>query len=336
MTGRVILREGTAGDDMKKFVSADMIETARKMDLLTYLRLYEPDELVRLSDNVYCTRSHDSLKISNGAWMWWSTGIGGYTAIDYLIKVRGLPFIEAVERICDHRERLPPQAERDPDKPNNTTKPLLLPQRADNNFTAIQYLCSRGIEKRIAVECSERGLFYESLPYHNIIFVGFDKENKPRYAGYRATNGQRILGECSGSDKHYSFRLVGAECDAVHLFESAIDLLSFATLLKLAGEDYHRHNMVSLAGIYAPSKDTGKASVPAVLLSYLDEHPSTRKVFIHFDNDIKGRQAAQVIVNKLSDRYKVVDFPPPCGKDFNDFLLLHRQNQLRLSHRKER
>ena len=259
-----------------------MIEMARQMDLLTYFRLYEPDELVRLSDNVYSTRSHDSLKISNGAWMWWSTGIGGYTAIDYLIKVRGLPFIEAVERICDHRDRLPPKSERRSEKQNNAPRPQLLPPHADSNFTAIQYLCSRGIDKRIAVECFERGLFYESLPYHNIIFLGFDNENKPRYAGYSATNGQRILGECSGSDKHYSFRLIGAENSAVHLFESAIDLLSFATLLKIAGEDYHHYNMVSLAGIYAPSKDMGKANVPVVLLSYLDEHPMTQKVFVHY------------------------------------------------------
>ena len=44
------------------------------MDLLTYLRLYEPENLVKVYGNVYCTRQHDSLKISNGKWMWWSRG----------------------------------------------------------------------------------------------------------------------------------------------------------------------------------------------------------------------------------------------------------------------
>lgn len=34
------------------------------MDLLTYLRLYEPENLVKVHGNVYCTREHDSLKIS--------------------------------------------------------------------------------------------------------------------------------------------------------------------------------------------------------------------------------------------------------------------------------
>lgn len=39
------------------------------MDLLTYLKNYEPYELVHFSGNTYTTRTHDSLKISNGKWM---------------------------------------------------------------------------------------------------------------------------------------------------------------------------------------------------------------------------------------------------------------------------
>lgn len=54
---------------------------AREMDLLTYLQTYEPDELVRISGNTYTTKTHDSLKISNGMWMWWSRGIGGRSAV---------------------------------------------------------------------------------------------------------------------------------------------------------------------------------------------------------------------------------------------------------------
>lgn len=71
------------------YVDPQTVEKAREMDLLTYLQNYEPNELVRLSDGTYCTRTHDSLKISNGKWMWWSRGFGGYSALDYLIKVKG-------------------------------------------------------------------------------------------------------------------------------------------------------------------------------------------------------------------------------------------------------
>lgn len=69
------------------YVSPDDILKAKEMDLLTYLQTYEPNELVRISPHTYCTREHDSLKISNGKWHWFSRGIGGKSALDYLIKV---------------------------------------------------------------------------------------------------------------------------------------------------------------------------------------------------------------------------------------------------------
>ena len=74
-------------------LTEEMIKEARKMDVLTYLKTFEPNELVQISDHMYSTKTHDSLKISNGKWMWWSRGFGGHTALDYLIKVRGLGFL---------------------------------------------------------------------------------------------------------------------------------------------------------------------------------------------------------------------------------------------------
>ncbi len=81
------------------YIAPEVITEAKRMDLLTYLREYEPGELVKFSSNTYTTRTHDSLKISNGKWMWWSRGIGGKSALDYLIKVRGMDFVGAVQTI---------------------------------------------------------------------------------------------------------------------------------------------------------------------------------------------------------------------------------------------
>ena len=64
------------------YIEADEIMAARQIDLLTYLQQYEPNELVKLDGGNYCTREHDSLKISNGKWHWFSRGIGGRTALD--------------------------------------------------------------------------------------------------------------------------------------------------------------------------------------------------------------------------------------------------------------
>ena len=70
------------------FIPPETIEKARQVDLLTYLKVCEPNELVHISGNHYCTREHDSLKISNGKWYWFSRGFGGYNALDYLVKVK--------------------------------------------------------------------------------------------------------------------------------------------------------------------------------------------------------------------------------------------------------
>lgn len=52
---------------------------------------YIAPEVVHFSENTYTytTRRHDSLKISNGKWMWWSQSISGRSTLDYLIKIRG-------------------------------------------------------------------------------------------------------------------------------------------------------------------------------------------------------------------------------------------------------
>ena len=81
------------------YVTPEDVARAKEMDLLTYLQTYEPGNLVHFSGNTYSTREHDSLKISKGKWHWFSRGIGGRTALDYLIKVEGYPFPQAVETL---------------------------------------------------------------------------------------------------------------------------------------------------------------------------------------------------------------------------------------------
>ena len=81
------------------WVTPEQIEKAKQMDLLTYLQSYEPGNLKKISHDTWCTKEHDSLKISNGKWHWFSRHIGGKTALDYLIKVKGISFVKAVEII---------------------------------------------------------------------------------------------------------------------------------------------------------------------------------------------------------------------------------------------
>ena len=154
------------------FIPPETIEKARQVDLLTYLKTCEPNELVHLSGNHYCTREHDSLKISNGKWYWFSRGFGGYNALDYLIKVKEVPFMEAVERITGQAAYQPQQSHLPkPEKP----KVLLLPQANPNTSRVHAYLRSRGIDSALIDFCIQTGRLYESTPHHNAVFVGLDK-----------------------------------------------------------------------------------------------------------------------------------------------------------------
>lgn len=302
------------------YIEPEVIEQARQIDLLTYLQAFEPHELVRISGNNYTTRTHDSLKISNGKWMWWSRRIGGYNALDYLVKVKGCSFVEAVETLMGKAAVMPSLTVRP--KQEEKPKVLLLPEKSASNDRITEYLFGRGIDYSIIGECIDRGLIFESLPYHNLVFVGFDEKQKPRYAAYRATGSRRILGDCSGSDKHYSFRIAESESEEVHLFECAIDLLSYATLARLSGRDWHKENLVSLAGVYPPKEKIEESTTPAALVRYLAERPHIKKIHIHFDNDNTGRKATAALKAILPGKYEIIDEPPPKGNDYNDFLCI--------------
>jgi len=310
------------------YVTPEQVTQAKEMDLLTYLRSYEPDNLVHFSGNTYCTREHDSLKISNGKWNWFSRGIGGRTALDYLIKVQGFPFTQAVEMLVgqtDTRSHAPPPP---PPSKEQAPRKLLLPQASRCATHAVNYLHGRGIDYDLIDYCIQTGRLYESQPYHNVVFIGRDPEGKPRYAALRGIMSD-YKGEASGSDKRYSFCIAdGSGTTSVHLFESAIDLLSYATLLKMKGREWRQTPLLSLAGVFKPKRP---GVVPLALSQYLQDHPSTHTLHLHLDNDEVGRSAAEGIMEGLKDRYEVLDQPTPSGKDVNEFL----QRRLGIYRKKE-
>ena len=161
------------------YIAAENVAKAKEMDLLTYLRNYEPQELVHVSGNTYCTREHDSLRISNGKWCWFSQGIGGRSALDYLIKVKGIPFTQAAEIILGREAEKPPVFYRQ--KERRSTE-LLMPELSETTEQVEKYLYSRGIHPVIIRYCLDNRLLFESADFHNAVFVGHDKDGKARSA----------------------------------------------------------------------------------------------------------------------------------------------------------
>lgn len=196
----------------------------------------------------------------------------------------------------------------------------------------------RGIDQEILDYCVQTGRIYESRNkgHSNVVFVGFDKDGKARFGCLRGISEARFHGDLSGSDKHFSFALPACvENPAVHLCECAIDVMSYATLCKLDGIDWRRHNLLSLAGVYQPKKKMEESKLPVALTRFLDDHPHVKTVYLHLDNDTAGRLAAKAIMAVMPEGYRVENKPPPRGKDVNDFLCHRLGIPIRGSHSKE-
>lgn len=295
-------------------VSKEQIAAAKEWDLLSYLQAYEPQELKRSGPYEYCTQTHDSLKISNGKWCWNSRGIGGRTALDYLVKVRGMAFTDAVETLCGYRAPPPQQRPASP-----MQKPFVLPEASRYPSAVVAYLQDRGIDPELIGACIQAGTLYQSRKYQNCVFVGQDAQGRARSASLRGTRDKFRL-EAVGSDKRYGFCLTArdADCPRLAVAESPIDALSLATLVKLSGGDWQDSHYLSLGG-------TG----PRAMMQFLRDYPNVTQVSLCLDNDKAGLRGMELLEDAiredtvLSERIGLVyKNPPPVerGKDYNEFL----------------
>lgn len=313
-------------------LSDEMIAKARELDLLTYLQQQEPWELVLLGHNRYCTRTHDSLKIDHGKWYWWSQNVGGQSALDYLILVEGWEFRRAVFHILAIEKIPAAEMPRQQKEKKREERSFLLPKRAGGNEKVRAYLMGRGIDPEILDDFIEKGLLYESAQYHNAVFVGVNERGEPAYAALRSTEIKRFAGEAAGSKKEYAFSFSEGTSETIHVFECAIDLLSYATLMKMKGFDWKKDLYVSLGGC-AFSVDAG---APPALSRMLKTHKAAKVIRLHLDNDATGRKCMKKIKRLLAESYTVVDSPPPRGKDVNDYLLQVRQEERSKTEHEER
>ena len=297
------------------------IQSARDIDLLSYLQTHAPHSIRKSGANEYCLVEHDSFKISNGFFNWFSRGVGGRGALDYLIKVEGMKFVDAVQHLTGvgvspvtfiNPAALPRAS---PPKPK---RPLVLPERNRNNDRAYAYLRGRGIGKDLINRCIAGGLLYESAKAHRCVFVGKDGDGVAKFACERGTRDDWKK-DVAGSDKRFSFHLPPSS-DFGHknlaVFESAIDVLAHHEIHRLeqSGKDGYR---LSLGG-----------TSPLALTGFLERNPQIRNVALCLDNDEAGINATAKIIEALGNnkhQVKITARPPPYGKDYADSLMAIRQ-----------
>lgn len=300
-------------------VTEEQIAAARQMTAIEFLQRYRPGELVKAeSRGEFQLRAHDSFKINEetSLWHWKSRDIGGKSALDYLIKVEGLGFVEAVQALCEETPGyIPPVSQ--PEQP----KEFLLPPAAENNRRVFAYLMKRGISRKVIEACVRAGILYESADYHNAVFVGKDESGTARYAFLRGTytKGKPFKAEVPSSDKRFCFCLPPkGESKKLAVYEGAIETMAHLTLEKTV--DKYR---LSLGGIYAPKEgqETQPFSFkkPPALESFLKRHPEIEEIEICTNNDFAGRWAAEHIEKAYQGKYRMVkNLPEKEGCDYAD------------------
>lgn len=311
------------------YIPKKVIDELKKIDLYSYFQMTNPNELVSEGNGLYCTKTHDSLKMSNGFWNWFSHGVGGKNAIDFIMEDEQTSFIDAVKILMqitgireDNYVQYVPKTIQKFEKKGQIDKQIVLPEKNEDNRRVFAYLRSRGIDKEVINYCIDNHFLYEEKEHHNVVFLGYDENNKVKFGCSRASNKTRFMMDLKGSSKEYSFRLLSkSKSNAIHIFESAIDLLSYATLIKMRGMDFKKFNLISLSGVYQTARNIEKSKVPVVIKKYLETNKDINKIILHLDNDPAGRNATEALKLKLEKDYEVKDIPASFGKDVNDFLI---------------
>ncbi len=280
-------------------------------------------ELVR--DGLYYhMKEHDSMIFTpRGNWFWNSRGLQG-GALEFQMYYEGKTITEAVLTLAEGKEfdvTRPPER-RDPPAPVER-QTFELPEKSNTTSQLFGYLCkTRKLDRGIVQEMLRQGIVYESVYktklgklMHNACFVSYDNNSEPCSAYQRGTSAVPFKKEAPGSNKSFGWLLKGNEQPvAVMAFEAAIDAASYATILKLCGQDEKIIDYLALGGV---------GDKP--LENYLTTHPNTREIWLGLDADGPGRAAAQRIKEKFTAQgYAVTDVTEQMNfgecKDWNELL----------------
>ena len=242
-------------------------------------------------------------------------GENGGSQIDFLRVFAGMDVKEAVFWLLDfvgyHREESVRKIQNtvSHQKKEEQKKPFVLPEFAGSNAYLYRYLeHERGIARPVIDFFVGKGILYEAKNYHNIVFVGTDRDGVPKFASMRGVfdkDGKGFKCDVAGNDKRYGFHLHYGKSKKVVVFEAAIDLMSYITMFPK-----DRASMLAL-GMLAD----------APLETFLAEHPEVEEIQFCLDNDGPGRKAAASLQEKYTEKGYQTDvfLPPEPYKDFNQW-----------------
>ena len=300
-------------------IDNNTIEQARNADIISFLEKYQSFTFAHRGDAYRC-QQHPSLavKADRRSFYWHSKSVGGFGVLDYLTKVEGMRFRDAVGAATSIYPVLPNPADREPQEPKKS-KTLMLPEKATMRLKLHDYLCvKRGIDGDIVNTLIQEKMLYEDRR-GNVVFVGYDEHNNARFASLRGTHGDcSFRMDCTGSDKRHGFSVSALpQSERLYIYESPIDLMSHASienrdnfLAVIDDTAWREHNCLSLSGT---SDDTA-------LQFFLNKHEKVKELIFCLDNDPAGREAAVSMARKYTDKGYITRLELPQGKDFNEDL----------------
>ena len=287
----------------------EQLQRADDTDL--YVFLSGRGEQFKRCGKEYRWLRHDSVMINKSEWYRFSQNKGGH-AIDFMKEFYGLSFAEAVKELLGEEgvgETNRRTAKEDAGRQKVCPIPLPgleLPERNESCEIARKYLIEqRKLSEQLVDQMIEKGDIYESKNYHNVVFVGRDKEQNPRYAAMRGTDENRYRGEARGSEKAYGFGHIGTD-EKLFVFESPIDLLSYITAVP---EEWEKHSYISLGGL----------SEKAMKRMYT-EYPHIHSIYLCLDNDEPGNERCRQFVSLIPEELSVYRLEP-VKKDWNECLV---------------
>lgn len=298
-------------------IDREQMEIARKADPITIVKSLGYT-VRRRSGSEYNLVEHDSLMINpEKGWYWNSRDVGGKSTVDLVMALEGIDQpIEAGKLILDSLGHLDIKTSkivvsRGSDISDSyRRREFVLPEKNQTQRHVIAYLMkTRGISGYVVQLCLKEGILYEAKGTQNAVFVGRDPEGIPRYAFERGTNyDNRFVREAPGSRKEYGFKIEGVS-DSIHVFESAIDALSYMSILSLLGRRME-DTLVALSGSSTKALDR-----------YMEDHlGKIHQIYVRTDNDTTGNRIYKRISENYKDRCGVHYALPENYKDYNDVL----------------
>lgn len=174
----------------------DIIERAKNTDMIALLKSEEGFSFKSTyGEREFKCIEHNSLVVNGNRrrWYWNSRQVGGNNAIDYLVKIRGMNFRDAVLHLVGDRE----QTEYTPIKKPvakaenvSVSEPVrfVLPEQAHfpdgrrNYSNIIAYLNKgRGIDMNIINALIASGQIYQGVQYNGLHIVGYNDEGMAFY-----------------------------------------------------------------------------------------------------------------------------------------------------------